>query len=76
MSQLRIMDPKAGDVMVEWEVEAPDTVALARAAFDKAKGQSGTVFYSMNKAGNMGVVIKEFDPQAEVIVAHPMVVGG
>ena len=76
MSKLRIMDPQAGDVTVEWEVEKEETVSAARAAFDKAKSQPGTVFYKMNAKGNIGTVIREFDPQADVIVSHPMVVGG
>jgi hypothetical protein len=79
--ELRIMDPKAGDIRLAWSNGSPDPDAparemAAREAFDKAKGLGTMIFYRMNFDGSGGEQIKEFDPAAERIVGMPFPVGG
>lgn len=75
MSEIRIMDPIAGDIKMEWDRYNETEVAAAREAFDKAK-KKGMFFYKLKKDGSTGELLKEFDPSAERIVGMPKVVGG
>jgi hypothetical protein len=64
-----------GDTKITWNENDPVSVAAARAAFDAAKKQ-GHAGYSVDKKGERGAVIREFDPGAEKIIMAPATVGG
>lgn len=74
--QMRIMDPVAGDLKINWDKNKPDEVATARAAFEKAK-KRGLLMYKTTRFGaKTGTQLHEFDPKAEKIVGMPPMVGG
>ncbi len=72
---MRIMDPKAGDLKIEWDQDRPDEVAHARKCFDEAQ-KKGMLIYKMTRGGSKGDVLTAFDPTAERIIATPRYVGG
>lgn len=75
MSEMRITDTDAGDLKFSWDPDNEDEVAVAKAAFKKAK-KKGLTFYKVSKNNKRGSVITEFDEEAERIVGVPQVVGG
>jgi len=72
---MQIMDIDAGHNEISWDPEDPDSVAIAKQAFDKAKAK-GMLIYKTTKKGEQGALMKEFDPEAERIRMSPMVKGG
>jgi GH25 family lysozyme M1 (1,4-beta-N-acetylmuramidase) len=74
--EMRIMDPEAGDLRVEWDKNDPVQVAAAEEAFRKATKKGNMIFYKTKRDGLKGERITEFDASAERIVGMPMVVGG
>lgn len=71
---LRILDRNEGDRSFEWDPDDGGAVAVAEREFDDAIGNGMTGFGV--KAGKETAVIKEFDPEADVIVVAPQYVGG
>ena len=74
-SEIRIMDPIAGDLKLEWDHDRTDEVDAAEKAF-KAAQKKGTAFYCMKRDGSRGDKITDFDKYAERIIGIPAVVGG
>jgi hypothetical protein len=74
MSILQVMDT-TGDNEIAWDPGNADQVAVARAAFDVAKGR-GMVAYSVDDKGGAGSVLHRFDPEAGRIVMRPAMQGG
>jgi hypothetical protein len=75
MSELRIMDEKAGDLKVIWDKDNQEEVDAAEAQFD-ALVKKHYIAYTVNKDGKAGKKITKFDPDAEKIILAPMVQGG
>ena len=73
MSQMAVMDGD-GDTRISWNPNNEAEVAIARAAFDTARGRGMTAYRVDGDAG--GAVIREFDPRAENIVMRPAMQGG
>lgn len=70
-----IIPDKTGDTRIDWDSADPTSVAVAKAAFDKAK-ESRALAYKATPGGARGEVIREFDPAAEHIILAPQLVGG
>ena len=75
MSEIRIMDTKEGDLKLEWNSDNDTETDLAKKAFEKAK-KDGMLIYKMKKDGSQGTQIKDWDPNAERIIATPALIGG
>lgn len=72
--EMAILD-STGDTKVIWDPHNPDEVAAAKAQFDTLK-KKGFIAYTVNKKGDKGEVIREFDPNAEKIILSPPLAGG
>jgi hypothetical protein len=72
--ELIIMD-HTGDTKIIWDPDKTDEVAQARETFDKLR-KKGYAAYSVNRKGDKGEVIREFDPNAEKMILAPPTVGG
>lgn len=72
--ELVILD-QTGDTKIIWDPEKTEEVAHARETFDKLR-KKGYAAYSVNKKGDKGEVIREFDPDAEKMILAPQMVGG
>ncbi len=73
-NEMCIMD-KTGDTKLIWDPNNPDEVANAKRTFDDLKGK-GYLAFSVQKGGDKGEVLREFNPQQEKIILAPPVVGG
>lgn len=71
---LLILDD-TGHTRMQWNKKNPDEVAAAKTRFDELRRQ-GYMAYTVNKAGDQGVVLHDFDPEAERIIMHKQTVGG
>lgn len=74
MRELSIMD-STGDTKTIWDADNQDEVDAARETF-KALKKKGYLIYSVNKKGDKGEQMHEFDATAEKMIAAPKVVGG
>ena len=72
--KLSVMDA-SGDKEVTWQPDSPSEVAAARAIFDAVK-RRGYLLYSQPAAGGSGVAVRQFDPNAENMIAVPPIVAG
>ena len=71
MGELRELGPQ-GDTKIIWDVENLPEVEAAEAVFDQLK-EKGYYAYSVKKDGDKGIIIREFNPDAEkIIMALPM----
>lgn len=75
MSELRIMDKDAGDLKVIWNKDNQDEVEAAKNQFNSLI-KKGFTAYSVDKKGDAGKKVTEFDPDAEKIIMVPKMVGG
>lgn len=66
---------ETGDTKLIWDTDNPDEVEAAKAMFDKLK-KKGYLAYAVNKKGDKGEVLTEFDPEAERIILAPQMKGG
>lgn len=71
---MHVMD-HTGDTRIEWDPNDADEVKMAKAAFDKAK-KGKMLIYKTRRDGSRGEQIREFDPNAERIIATRQTVGG
>lgn len=74
MHELAVMD-RTGDTKTIWNPENEDEVDNAREVFKRLRKKSYLI-YRVNKIGNKGEQMHEFDPTAEKMIAVPPVVGG
>ncbi len=74
IGELSVMD-HTGDIKLIWDSDNDDEVDLARKQFKEAK-KKGYAAFSVNKKGDKGEVIQEFDPNAEKIIMAPPLAGG
>lgn len=72
--ELHVLDP-SGDTKVIWDPERPEEVAQARSTFDALKGK-GYLAYRVDRGGDKGAVLREFDPSADKMILAPQTVGG
>ena len=64
-----------GDTKIIWDSSKEDEVSTARDTFDKLR-KKGYAAYSVDRKGEKGTVLREFDPNAEKIILAPPTVGG
>lgn len=74
MGELAVMN-STGDTKVIWDPHNADEVAAAKAQFDALR-KKGFIAYTVNKKGDKGEIIREFDPNAEKIILSPPLAGG
>jgi hypothetical protein len=67
---------REGDTKIIWDPENEDEVAAARQLFDSLKEKRFVAYSVTGKKGEKGEVIKEFDPELEMIIMSPPMVGG
>ena len=72
--ELAILD-HTGDTKIIWDSEKPAEVDHARETFNAMK-KKGYIAYKVNKKGDQGEVMREFDPDAEKMIMAPQTVGG
>lgn len=75
MGELRIMDKDAGDLKVIWDKDNEEEVDAAREQFNKLI-KKGFTAYKVDKKGEPGKKISEFDENAEKLILSPRIVGG
>lgn len=75
MGQLKIMSREAGHTTVEWT--DAETEAEARRIFDQLRSQGHIAFKLDESPGHEAdEVLRDFDPDAELVVMSPAVQGG
>lgn len=72
--EMCVMD-RTGDTKTIWDSDKPDEVEVARETFKKLT-KKGYVAYAVDKDGNKGKVVKDFDPDAEKLILSPPLAGG
>ena len=73
--ELRVLDPKAGDILTTWEPKDKESTSVARTNFDQARKQ-GLVPYKISRRTGNTELLHNFDPEADTIVMAPPVTGG
>ena len=66
---------KGGDTKLIWAADNADEVENARRTFDDLR-KKGFAAFRVNKLGNKGEQMTEFDPAAESVLFIPMMQGG
>lgn len=66
---------KAGDIKTIWDPGNEDETAMAKEQFKKLTGK-GFAAFRVNKKGDKGEQITEFDPLAASIIIVPPMAGG
>lgn len=66
---------ESGDTKTIWNPDDEVEVKIARRTFDDFK-KKGYLVYSVGKNGEKNTLMREFDPEAEKMIAVPPVVGG
>lgn len=74
-SVMAIMN-ETGDYKIIWDRTKPDEVKAARKQFDEWKGTKKYQAYSVNRSGDRGEILREFDPEAQSIIFSPPMQGG
>ncbi len=72
--ELVILDA-SGDTKIIWDPEKADEVAHAKETFTKLKAK-GYLAYSVNRKGDKGEVLREFDADADKMILAPATIGG
>lgn len=72
--ELLVLDV-SGDTKIIWDPDKPEEVENARETFNRLR-KKGYAAYSVNRKGDKGEVIREFDPEAEKLILAPATVGG
>ena len=72
--ELSVLD-QTGDTKVAWDSENDDEIAAARRTFNDLRGK-GYLAFRVNKQGDKGQEMREFDPEAEKIILAPQMRGG
>ena len=71
MGSLSCLDKKAGDIRIQWDRAKVSEVEMAKKFFEQKVGE-GFIGYRMNKQGDKGDQIRDFDVEAErVIMTRP-----
>ena len=72
--EMAVMD-ETGDTKLIWNEDNDVEVEAARTMFNSLK-KKGYVGYSVDKKGETGTLLTEFDPAAEKIIMAPQMKGG
>lgn len=72
--ELIVLD-QTGDTKIIWDPDKPEEVEQARETFNKLK-KKGYIGYSVDRKGERGTVLREFDSNAEKLILAPATVGG
>lgn len=72
--ELIILD-RTGDTKIQWSPDRAAEVTEARGTFDRLRKQ-GYAAYTVNRHGDKGTVVREFDPDAGTLILAPPMVGG
>lgn len=72
--ELIILD-HTGDTKLIWDPEKAEEVEHARKTFSEMK-KKGYLAYRVNRKGDQGEVMKDFDETAEKMIMAPATVGG
>lgn len=72
--ELVILD-HTGDTRIIWDPDKPDEVAQAKETFTKLRAK-GYLAYSVNRKGDKGDVLREFNADVEKMILAPPTVGG
>jgi hypothetical protein len=74
VNELQVMD-RTGDSKTIWDPDKADEVAAARETYNKLKAK-GYGAFRVDKKGEAGTRLDEFDPQAGAIIMIPRFAGG
>jgi hypothetical protein len=72
--ELIVLD-HTGDTKIIWDSDKPAEVDHARDTFDRFKAK-GYMAYKVDRKGEKGEVMRNFDPDAEKLILAPATVGG
>lgn len=64
-----------GDTKIMWDPDNSDEVETARDTFKKLR-KKGYIAYTVDKKGEQGEVVTEFDPSETKLILTPPVRGG
>ena len=74
VGELIVMDI-TGDTKTVWNADRPEEVEAAKAQFDSLK-KKGYIAYKVDKKGEKGEIMREFDSKAESVILSPPMRGG
>lgn len=74
VGELAVLD-NTGDTKTIWDADNEDEVDIAREAFNKLK-KKGYAIFKVDRDGNKGVKMNDFDPRAGKLIAVPAIVAG
>jgi hypothetical protein len=74
MGTMAVLD-QTGDTQTTWNRDNPDEVEQARRTFNDLK-KKRFLIYKVDKHGQKGEIMREFDPDAQMLIAAPALVGG
>jgi hypothetical protein len=72
MHEIAVMN-KEGDTRTSWNPADADSVAVAKALFERLRASGHMVYKTVEGESE---IVREFDPQATDLVAVPRIVGG
>ncbi len=72
--EMAVMD-ETGDTKIVWDEDKQIEVDEARSTFERMR-KKGYAAYKVDKKGEKGELITEFDPSAEKIILSPQMKGG
>lgn len=75
LSTLNVLD-RTGETRLTWDAENENEVNAVRELFENLKGKGFSAYSVKGKKGEKGELIKEFDPELELIIMSPRMVGG
>lgn len=75
VGELRVLD-HTGDTKVIWDTEQDAEVEVARKTFNDLKKKGYMAYRVEGKKGEKGEVIREFDPNAGMLIMSPQMRGG
>ena len=73
-NEMSVIDA-TGDTKIIWSPDNEDEVAVARRTFNDLR-KKGHIAYAVQKGGNQGEVVSEFDPDAAKLILAPPLRGG
>lgn len=74
MGELAVLD-RTGDTRLQWSKHNPEKVTAAENRFKELKAK-GYAAFKVNKDGDKGIQIDDFDPSAERLIMIPQIIGG
>lgn len=72
--EMRVMGSQ-GDIKIQWDPNSAEEVEIARTEFNQLRRKNFLAF-AVDRRGNKGEQITEFDPDAEKIILAPQIRGG